>query len=201
MKKIIKILQRCPFEGPSAKKGGMAVQGSNSFSVLFSYIISTTYQKIGDLLCHVIFLDIKLHVQEIFSSLHFDEIFIQQFYHTKKKKIAKNIVKLFWGFLYGITCTCLRCRCSSIGSSSVMNMVVNVVSVCCSSQGKMARIRICRKIITVGRSEFCHTKIIEILPENIKITKIYHTEHILRRCHWEKVCQCTKYIVAQIHKK
>ena len=98
------------------------------------------------------------------------------------------------------TCTCLRCRCSSIGSSSVMNMVVNVVSVCCSSQGKMARIRICRKIITVGRSEFCHTKIIEILPENIKITKIYHTEHILRRCH-EKVCQCTKYIVAQIHKK
>ena len=82
-----------------------------------------------------------------------------------------QLIMVFWI----CTCTCLRCRCSSIGSSSVMNMMVNVVSICCSSQGKMARIRICRKIITVGRSEFCHTKIIEILPENIKITKIYHT--------------------------
>ena len=33
------------------------VQDFKSFSIMFYYIISTPYQKIGDLFCHVIFLD------------------------------------------------------------------------------------------------------------------------------------------------
>ena len=53
----------------SAKKSGMAVpwsalkrrpvQDFNSFSIMFYYIISTTYQKIGDLFCLDIFLDFR----------------------------------------------------------------------------------------------------------------------------------------------
>ena len=35
------------------------MQDFNSFSILFYYIISTTYQKIGDLFCLVIFLDFR----------------------------------------------------------------------------------------------------------------------------------------------
>ena len=46
----------------SAKKGGMALkrtpmQDFNYFSIRFYYIISTTYQKIGDLVCSLICLD------------------------------------------------------------------------------------------------------------------------------------------------
>ena len=35
------------------------VQDFNSFSIMFYYIISTTYQKIGDLFCPDIFLDFR----------------------------------------------------------------------------------------------------------------------------------------------
>ena len=51
---------------PSAKKCGTAmpfkrtsVQDFHSFSIMFYYIICTRYKKIGDLFCHVIFLDFR----------------------------------------------------------------------------------------------------------------------------------------------
>ena len=81
-----KTLHGCPFVGwpkrlkgiailaLSAKMGGMAcpvksalkrtpVQGFNSFYIMFYYIISTTYQKIGDLSCHV-------HISGLSPSVH-----------------------------------------------------------------------------------------------------------------------------------
>ena len=81
--KIIKILHWRPFEGwpntanrarpskPICQKGwdGCAQLGQpwkghlcrifNYFSIMFYYIISTTYQKIGDLFCPVICLDFR----------------------------------------------------------------------------------------------------------------------------------------------
>ena len=35
------------------------VQDFDSFSIMFYYIISTTYQKIGDLFCPLVFLDFR----------------------------------------------------------------------------------------------------------------------------------------------
>ena len=79
-RKIIKILHRCPFEGwpsraqpskPICQKGwdGRALLGqplkghlcrmSILFSIMFYYIISTTYQKIGDLFWPGIYLDFR----------------------------------------------------------------------------------------------------------------------------------------------
>ena len=79
--KRIKILHGCPFEGwpnrawsiqpisqfltkrvgwPCPVRSALKktpVQGFNSFSIMLYYIISTTYQKIGDLFYPVIFLD------------------------------------------------------------------------------------------------------------------------------------------------
>jgi hypothetical protein len=70
--KIIKILHGCPFEGwpnrerpfhpfwqkelgwPCPVRSALKrtpMEDFNSFSIMFSYIISTTYQKIGDLFC------------------------------------------------------------------------------------------------------------------------------------------------------
>ena len=78
--KRIEILHGCPFEGwpnrawpfkpflpkwvgwPCPVRSALKrtpVQDFNSFSILFYYIISTTYQKIGDLFCLVIFLDFR----------------------------------------------------------------------------------------------------------------------------------------------
>ena len=45
------------------------MQDFNSFSLMFYYIISTTYQKIGDLFCPVIFLDFRTVCRLIFHNL------------------------------------------------------------------------------------------------------------------------------------
>ena len=44
------------------------VQNFNSFSILFYYIFSTTYQKIGDLFCPVIFLDFRTVCPDVSKS-------------------------------------------------------------------------------------------------------------------------------------
>ena len=41
------------------------VQDFNSFPIIFYYIISITYQKIGDLFCPVIFLDFRIFMHNI----------------------------------------------------------------------------------------------------------------------------------------
>ena len=61
---------------PSAKKAlkRTPVQDFNYFSMMFCYIISTTYKKVGDLFYPVIFLDFHtvilslLHLKVLFDS-------------------------------------------------------------------------------------------------------------------------------------
>ena len=77
LKSCMGVLLRADLTGhgrpsPFAKKGGMGwpcpvrsalnrtpVPDFDSFSIMFYYIIRTTYQKIGDLFCLVIFLDFR----------------------------------------------------------------------------------------------------------------------------------------------
>ena len=76
---LIKILYGCPFEGwppiqpisrflpkrvgwPCPVRSALKrtpMQDFNYFSIMFYYIFSTTYQRIGDLFCPVIFLDFR----------------------------------------------------------------------------------------------------------------------------------------------
>ena len=87
MKKRVEILHGCPFEGWSNRTRSSypfwqkladwlnwlypvtnsvrsalkrtPVQNFNHFSIMFNYIFSTTYERIGDLFCSVIFLDFR----------------------------------------------------------------------------------------------------------------------------------------------
>ena len=71
--KIIKILNGCPDR--SALKG-TPMKDLIFFSIMFYSIFSTTYQRIGDLFCHVIFLHFRTVRQINLEAFHYNLVFL-----------------------------------------------------------------------------------------------------------------------------
>ena len=139
--KRIKILHGCPFEGwpnrarpfkpflpkrvgwPCPVRSALKrtpVQDFNSFSILFYYIISTTYQKIGDLFCLVIFLDFRtvwVQGSSTKDSNNFSWSLLMHIFHRNMlfgssfvinfwadREFVNFILKIYWGNLQLWSC-------------------------------------------------------------------------------------------------
>ena len=71
----------------------------NSFSIMFYYIISTTYEKIGDLFCPVIFLDFRTVCVRMFLQKYFNP-FVSSGYGSKHNlSICWNVSEKWFAFL------------------------------------------------------------------------------------------------------
>ena len=65
------VVDRAKNEPFLAERAWTPVQGFNYFSIMFYYIITITYQKIGNLFCPVIFLDFRI-VQCLLQAVSYD---------------------------------------------------------------------------------------------------------------------------------
>ena len=83
----------CPV-GSAIKR--IPLQDFNSFSIMFYYIISTTYQKIGDLFCPVVFLDFRTVCSASIFSL------LQKSLKARECQLKKHFHQIFPFFLVSL---------------------------------------------------------------------------------------------------